>query len=442
MHTPKEQIEEISTIDNGSSTCFFTYLKLIAIPFFVYLYFILGYFNIIALPVHKHSLILIGIIFLTSLVFARHNATYGRCYFKRNMNGFNINLKDFILKNLMAIGHHKKSNASYELFIEQETKSLRNDNYASVAAGIFPTMGILGTFISIAISMPNFSSQTSTALEKEISLLLSGVGTAFYVSIYGILLSLWWIFFEKLGQSKFDKDIEAIRQKTKTFFWTKEEIEQSYLKENLDHFNEIGNMLSTISNDKFFTRLGRSIEDKFELFNKMIKLEEKSVQETSTYVRESLKSLHESQKKQQDLGRIHADILKTLQHFSIGLDNMQLRTKESFLAISDSQKGVDSSLNSLNRDLEQNISRLTSLLESFAQNLQTTQKTILEKFSTTLDDSVHRFWAESQLTAMERQENIEKLHLDELKQDAHDIDSQTDKIIESLEHLKTHDDKS
>lgn len=436
-----EKIEDLSTLDQGGSSCFFTYLKLIAIPFLVYLYFILGYFNIIALPVHEHSLILMGIIFITSLVFARHNATYGRCHFKRNLGEFNINLKDYILKNLMTIGNQKKSNASYKLFIEHETKNIRNDNYSSVAAGIFPTMGILGTFISIAISMPNFASQTSTALEKEISLLLSGVGTAFYVSIYGILLSLWWIFFEKLGLSKFDKDVALIEKKTKAFFWTKEEIQQSYLQENLNHFKEIGNMLGTLSNDKFFVRLGKSIEGKFDIFNKLIQLEEKSIQEASTHIKESMKLLHNSQKKQQDLGKIHGDILTTLQHFSAGLDNMQIKTKENFINLQDGQKGIEGSLVLINEHLKDNILKLSSMFDTLPKNLQASQEKILTNFSSTLDESVHRFWDESKLAAKERQEKLAGLDIDRLKKNAQDVQSQGEQIIESMETLKSENGK-
>ena len=60
----------------------------------------------------------------------------------------------------------------------------------------FPTLGILGTFISIALSMPDFTSNNIVALDSEITKLLSGVGTAFYVSIYGIffiyLVDIFW----------------------------------------------------------------------------------------------------------------------------------------------------------------------------------------------------------------------------------------------------------
>ena len=81
--------------------------------------------------------------------------------------------------------------------------------------------------------MPDFSSQSTDALEKEISLLLGGVGTAFYVSyLWVYFLSIWWLFFEKLGMSRFEKDVIVIKENTKIFFWNKMDIEKnSFSKE-------------------------------------------------------------------------------------------------------------------------------------------------------------------------------------------------------------------
>ncbi len=60
----------------------------------------------------------------------------------------------------------------------------------SVATSLFPMLGILGTFTAIAISMPDFSIDDMGSLDKQISILLSGIGTAFYASIFGIFLSI------------------------------------------------------------------------------------------------------------------------------------------------------------------------------------------------------------------------------------------------------------
>lgn len=221
MQTHEDTLRNLAVLEDESSSCFLVYLKIIALPALVYCYFLLGYLGVLDFRVEIHSVVLIGLIFLVALLFARHNGEFGACYFRHHHEDFRIELKKYIVKNLMQIGLHTKSNASFDDFIDDFSKRIRNDNYASVGAGIFPTMGILGTFISIAMTMPDFSSQTSEALEREISLLLTGVGTAFYVSIYGILLSLWWIFFEKRGLSKFDKAIESIREESKALFWTK-----------------------------------------------------------------------------------------------------------------------------------------------------------------------------------------------------------------------------
>jgi DNA-dependent RNA polymerase auxiliary subunit epsilon len=85
-------------------------------------------------------------------------------------------------------------------------------------------LGILGTFIAIAISMPNFTVQDTQALDNEITILLSGVGSAFYASIYGILLSLIWTHFEKSGLSKVDKYFSNIKITFRNSTWTDNEL--------------------------------------------------------------------------------------------------------------------------------------------------------------------------------------------------------------------------
>ncbi|HHD80389.1 MAG TPA: hypothetical protein ENK99_02085, partial [Campylobacterales bacterium] len=102
----------------------------------------------------------------------------------------------------------------------------RNDNFASVAPSFFPMLGILGTFTAIAISMPDFSIKNSEALDSEISLLLSGIGTAFYASIFGIFLSIIWNYFEKRGLSKADQDNNQLENMYSEFIWKESELKR------------------------------------------------------------------------------------------------------------------------------------------------------------------------------------------------------------------------
>jgi len=126
--------------------------------------------------------------------------------------------------NSLLIGAQTKSILNVEEFLNEYYGQARNDNFVSVASSIFPMLGILGTFVAIAISMPNFSVTDTAALDNEISLLLSGVGSAFFASIYGILLSLIWTYFEKSGLSKVDRYYSSIKVSFRDRLWSKEEL--------------------------------------------------------------------------------------------------------------------------------------------------------------------------------------------------------------------------
>ena len=311
-----ETLQNLATLESSKQSCTMTYLKLMLLPTLAYLYFVLGFLDILHFKVGVHSIVLIGFIYLVALIFAKHNGELGACTFESNTQSFERELNEYVSKNLMQIGTTIKSNASFESFIDTYAKRIRNDNYASIAAGVFPTMGILGTFISIALTLPDFSSQSAGALEHEISLLLSGVGTAFYVSIYGILLSLWWIFFEKRGLSRFDRHIASLQAKTASLFWTKEEIEQAYLQENLQHFEKIGKMFEQLSASDFSEKLSQNIESKFELFDRMLNLEAAAVKRGAEHIKEAMDILSQSQGKQRDLSLLHEDILTKISLFN------------------------------------------------------------------------------------------------------------------------------
>lgn len=339
MHTqPQKGLEELYTLETQQKHCFFVYLKLIALPFGVFVYFLLGFLGFISLKVGIHSIVLIGLIFGVSLLFARHNGEFGACYFRRLHREFRTELEQYIHQNVLSIGVIQKSNASFEDFIAHFSKRIRNDNYASIAGSIFPTMGILGTFISIALTLPDFSSQTAGALEKEITLLLSGVGTAFYVSIYGIFLSLWWTFFEKKGINRFEKEIERIKEENASLFWTKEEIEQAYLKENLQHFEKISHMFEKLSAHDFFERLGKSIEDKFSLFDQMLTLEAKAVKMGAEHLKEGMDVLSRSREKQHDLITLQEALLEQFKCYTDATTSLHVKMNKEQSELLDTTK--------------------------------------------------------------------------------------------------------
>ena len=195
-----------------------------AIPALFFAAIVLGYLGIIPINVPLSSVFVIGIIFFIFLLFSKHNANYSIC----KMRGYKFlmedELKQKLENNTLVLNREKKSILNIDSFLEEYYSDVRNDNFVAVASSVFPMLGILGTFLAIAISMPNFSVADTQALDREITILLSGVGSAFYASIYGILLSLIWTYFEKSGLSKVDKYFNLIKSSFASYLWSEDEL--------------------------------------------------------------------------------------------------------------------------------------------------------------------------------------------------------------------------
>ncbi|MFT5660240.1 MAG: hypothetical protein ACI9TV_000881 [Sulfurimonas sp.] len=194
------------------------------IPALFFAAIVLGYLGLLPINVPISSVVIIGIIFFIFLLFSKHNANFSIC----KMRGYKFLMEDELKQNLenntLVLNREKKSILNIDKFLENYYSDVRNDNFVAVASSIFPMLGILGTFLAIAISMPNFSVTDSEALDKEITILLSGVGSAFYASIYGILLSLVWTYFEKSGLSKVDKYFALVKSSFSTYIWSEDEL--------------------------------------------------------------------------------------------------------------------------------------------------------------------------------------------------------------------------
>ncbi|WP_066405151.1 MotA/TolQ/ExbB proton channel family protein [Aliarcobacter cryaerophilus] len=246
---------------------------LLTVPTLLFILVILCYFGVLPLKVEIHSVILIGAIYFIYLFFIRHNAYFVACKFRTLYADLQIALLDYINSNLLTIAQTSKANGSVDNFLQDYTSNLRNSNFSSIASGIFPTLGILGTFISIALSMPDFTSNNIAALDSEITKLLSGVGTAFYVSIYGIFLSIWWIFFEKFGLSRFHHDSYIIKESTKNFFWTKIDIESIHIKSNIDNFSSMSKIFEELTSSQAMYDINRSIEQRAKSIDELLQKE-------------------------------------------------------------------------------------------------------------------------------------------------------------------------
>ncbi len=250
-------------------TCFPRFFIIFLIPLLLYSALVAGYLRFIPLKSDIHSVIIVGLIFFIFIFFIQHNAWYSFCHYINGLEKTKKNIESYLSNNELEIANKKKSIGSIEPFFETFLKNLRNDNFSSIASSIFPTLGILGTFVAIAISMPDFSVESQEALDKEITILLTGVGTAFYASIYGIFLSIWWVFFEKRGLSKIDKSINNIKKEYQNRIWTKEEIDILAIVENQRQNQNLLQKIENLTTPEFIQNLDDIAQSKIDVIQKL-----------------------------------------------------------------------------------------------------------------------------------------------------------------------------
>lgn len=289
----------MSNTNNSNAPCFINYIVLALLPTLFFVGILLGYLGIIPLKVDLHSLAIIGIIYFIYLLFIQHNANFVICKMRKESVNLQKDLQKSIKSNSLTIFNETKSTININDFIADYYKTFRNDNFASVAPSFFPMLGILGTFTAIAISMPNFSISDTAALDHEISLLLSGIGTAFYASIYGIFLSIIWNFFEKRGLSKVDKDTHQLHEVYHDYIWNDSELKRH---EHMQHDMRDQKMIEALKetfNLEFIQTLNEKHLENFQTIisetNKNFTTITNHMQMVSTDLKETIAKIHHSQ---------------------------------------------------------------------------------------------------------------------------------------------------
>ena len=376
---------------------------LLTIPTALFAIIILCYLGKLPLKVEIHSVILIGFIYFIYLFFIIHNAYYVSCKFKTQYTAMFFSLKEYVDNNLLTIDNSTKANGSFDDFLKDYTSNLRNTNFSSIASGIFPTLGILGTFISIALSMPDFSSGTTDVLEKEISLLLGGVGTAFYVSIYGIFLSIWWTFFEKIGMSRFEHDSFLIKEETKSFFWTRIDIESIHIKSNLDNFSKMAEVFEKLTSSDLMDNITVLIEKRVALLDDILK-------------------------KEVLLSAKIDDNIDNNEKLSIMLKDMTLNMSTTIRSFEQQKDSYVLSAQLLNNSIEKLNGHMDNLS---SDNLKAIYSNIIKSIETMKSDMEKIEWKFKQGL-----DEYDAKFTDKLQNSLESIDQQTVKIIEDLTEFK------
>ncbi|WP_456428823.1 MotA/TolQ/ExbB proton channel family protein [Nitratifractor sp.] len=279
----------------GGGICFGVYLAIMSVPALFVGALVAGYLGYLPFEVGIHTLVTLVAIFVIFLFFIPHNASYAACRISRNFELMEQDLQEALKRNALTIMGKTKSTLTVRDFIDEYFKDVRDDNYARVAATIFPMLGILGTFVAIAISMPDFTVSSGEKLDREISILLSGIGTAFYASIYGIFLSLWWIFFERRGLAKIERQVIALEDLYGSRIWSRSElVKHEHMQSELKDQKIVQTLRETFNldfikdmNAQYMRNYQRIVDDT----NRSFALMAEKLQEASEDLRETLGQL-------------------------------------------------------------------------------------------------------------------------------------------------------
>lgn len=90
------------------------------------------------------------------------------------------------------------------IYINKRTKENNNEHLFDFIPHLFPTLGILFTFLGIAIGLWNFDSNN---IEKSIPELMNGLKTAFLVSIFGVALLVGFSFWTNIKKKKLEEGV-------------------------------------------------------------------------------------------------------------------------------------------------------------------------------------------------------------------------------------------
>lgn len=344
-------------MESGTSNCFGRYLLLALLPFLFILFLAANFYGFLnLLTINSHTFYIVLAIFVIFLFFIPHNAFITICKIKSQFGVTKNALEKNLEKTALTIEGKTKSVLSVRDFLEEYFKNIRNDNFAKIASSTFPMLGILGTFIAIAISMPDFTVSSSKELDREISKLLAGVGTAFYASIYGIFLSLWWTFFERLGLSKIEQLTLSLEDIYSKYIWSQQELLKYQYSQKAAFDNEFIRALRETFNLDFIKDINK---EHLKSYEKIIELSQNGLSKIEQSLKSSTKELIDTiDRLNISKESIEAKVAleRNLKEFNRNAQELQ-RLLESF------DNGLDNALIKIDKELAKSVEHIAKIAE-------------------------------------------------------------------------------
>jgi biopolymer transport protein ExbB/TolQ len=88
---------------------------------------------------------------------------------------------------------------------------LHHTGYRSVmdlVGGICVSVGVLGTFIGLSVGLADLNTESPDQIRSGITVLIGGMRVAFYTSVAGVVLSLIWMFYDRLISRKLEDQLD------------------------------------------------------------------------------------------------------------------------------------------------------------------------------------------------------------------------------------------
>ncbi len=340
--------------------CFGKFFLIVLLPLLFVFFLGANFFGFIDfLSVSSHTFYITVAIFLIFLLFIPHNAFISFCKIKNQLKITQNELEKNLEKTALAIEGRTKSVLSVRDFLEDYFKNIRNDNFAKIASSTFPMLGILGTFIAIAISMPDFTVNSTKELDKEISTLLAGIGTAFYASIFGIFLSLLWSFFERIGLSQIENLTISLEEIYSKYIWSKKELLKFKYDQKTILDSEFIKALKDVFNLDFIKDLNKEHLQSYEKIINMTKDSlvnlEQSLQKASEKLNKNIQELH-----------MASNTIEAKETLEQNLEQFNKSAKELKDLLISFDNGLDGALEKIDSEVAKSI----SMVEQLALNVK------------------------------------------------------------------------
>lgn len=250
-----------------------------------------------------------------------------------------------------------------------------------VGGGINVSIGVLGTFIGLSTGLSDLQVNDSEGLRTGIEGLISGMKIAFYTSVWGVLLSLLWTFFDRSISSMLEKYID----------WHSERMDYLLSTDDEELFLNRLEKISKTQADHLKTLLTDALEQ-------AMKPVVATIQESNGQVSHAFGALHEQFEKLQT-----------------GVDNQsKLLEAQIEMTRQNSADISDRLVEQITGGTEQSIAQFSTLI----QDTQTMQSKLMETVSKVVESFVH--------TEQRQAQTFEKT--EQMFQRFHDMTSQMEQL--------------